>query len=551
MYILGLSFYYHESAATLIKDGIVIAASAEERFSRKKHDSDFPKNAIAFCLQQAGITSQNLDYVVFYEKPFVKFLRHLQNSINFFPHSRTYFVESLKNSLTQKFWVKSKIADSLKISPEKILFVPHHLSHAAAAFYTSPFKSAAFLTIDGVGDNSTITWGAATNTKLIPKSQILFPHSIGLLYSTFTAFLGFEVNDGEFKVMGMAGYGKPRYKHLIKKLYHLDSNATFSLELDYFQFHLSSTSMYSAKFSKLFSHCDRFDLAASLQSCLADIILTIAKYVHSKTGLTNLIYSGGVALNSMVNSQLLQKTGFKQIYIFPAAGDDGGSVGAALYIYHHFLGKPRTKTISHVFWGTSFSNTQIKDFLTSHEISAKYMTDTTLFPYLAQKLSLNQVIGWFYGAAEFGPRALGHRSILANPHNPKMKDLVNSKIKFREEFRPFAPSILERSASDFFYLATPLLTPFMLATLKAKSKAKKIAPAVVHVDDTSRIQIVTPSRYYNLISAFNSLTHIPMLLNTSFNLKGEPIVNSPRDAYNTFRNSGLDILVLGNYVITK
>lgn len=554
MYILGISCFYHESAAALIKDGKIVAASAEERFSRKKHDCGFPQDSIKFCLEQAGIESSDLNYVVFYEKPFKKFERNLMIALNYFPFSYSFFIDSMKNFLTEKLWVKSTIISKLKVNPNKVFFVPHHLSHAAASFYPSPFSESAFLTLDGVGEWTTGCFGYTVGNKLYPKGEIRFPHSVGLLYAAFTAFLGFEVNDGEYKVMGMAAYGKPIHISKVKKLYKQAKDGSIKLNLEYFAFHKSSKAMYSEKFTRLFKNLDSFDIAASLQKCTEEIIFNMLKFINKETGQKNIILGGGVALNSVFNGKVTKKSPFKNIFIFPAAGDDGGAVGAALYLYHHVLGYKKRERLNNVFFGRDYKENDIKLLIDKHSLNMKKMTDKELFEFISTKISDGKVIGWFEGRAEFGPRALGHRSILADPRNPKMKDIVNKKIKFREEFRPFAPVILAEHADKYFYISSNNLSPFMLGAFEAKLLAKKNSPATVHEDGTSRVQVVDknyPGKYRKLLQAFFKKTGIPVILNTSFNVKGEPIVNTPEDAYKTFISSGIDILVLENYVLEK
>lgn len=546
MNILGISCYYHESAAALIRDGRVIAAGTEERFTRKKHDDSFPTHAIAMCLRTGGIRAEDLDHVVFYEKPFVKFSRNILMSMEFAPRSREYFVESMQNAFARNLWIKSKIAE-LGVAPEKILFVPQHLSHAAASFYTSPFRRAAVLTLDGVGEWTTGTVGVAENNKISIQKELRYPDSVGLLYSAFTAYLGFEVNDGEYKVMGMAGYGKPEYLNRVKKLYKQKPDGSIVLNLDYFSFPYSTKRMYTKEFITLFNGCDKFAVAASIQKATEEIILTMARVLYNRTHVQNLVYGGGVALNSVVNGLLAKKTPFKRVFIFPAAGDDGAAVGAALYVYHHVLGHTERYPLADVFLGSSYPAKTMQDFLVQGHIPYKKMRDEKLFPYIADKLVKGSVVGWFEGRSEFGPRALGHRSIFADPKNPNMKHIVNEKIKFREEFRPFAPMVLSRFAKKYFPKSDTLLSPFMLAAWQASEAAKKIAAATVHVDGTSRIQTVD----HPLLRAFYKKTRRPILLNTSFNVKGEPIVETPEDAYRTFVKSGLDMLVLGNFVISK
>lgn len=554
MYILGISCFYHESAVALLKDGEIIAACAEERFSRIKHDSSFPNKAVEFCLAFAQIKPTQLDFVVFYEKPFIKFERNIISSLKYFPQSHSFFSDFIKNFLTEKLWIKSIISDNLGVDNKKILFVPQHLSHAAASYYSSPFESAAFLTLDGVGEWTTGSWGLAKNNKLYPKYELRFPHSVGLLYSTFTAFLGFQVNDGEYKVMGMAGYGKPKYINKIKKIYLQIADGSIKLNLNYFEFYKSSKRMYSDKFLKEFQGVDRFDLAASLQKCTEEIIINMLNVIYKKTKERNLVFGGGVALNSVINGKILEKTKFKNLFIYPAAGDDGASAGAALYVYNHILGHKNRQKLTNIFLGKEYKNKDIEKFLTINKILFKKKSTKQLIEYISRKLAEGKVVGWFEGRAEFSPRALGHRSILADPRHNKMRDLVNKKIKFREEFRPFAPAILEELADEYFDLNDALLTPFMLGAYKAKQITARTAPAIVHVDGTARLQIVRKNfdgNFRKLLEAFYKKTGVPILLNTSFNLKGEPIVNSPEDAYRTYTKSGLDILVMGNYIVER
>lgn len=554
MNILGISCFYHESAAALIRDGEIVAAGELERFSRKKHDASFPQEVIDFCLKEGKINVDDLDYVVFYEKPFRKFERNLIMSLEYFPKSHLLFVDAMKNFLTEKLWIESTIALKLRISPEKILFVPHHVSHASASYFTSSFQNAAFFTLDGVGEWTSGCWGLASQNKLYPKQELRFPHSVGLIYAAFTAFCGFEVNDGEYKLMGMAGYGKPIHIDRIKKLYNQHSDGSIELNLEYFAFQRSPQKMYTNKFQTLFNGLKIADITASIQACTEEIVFTMLSYIHKETKQKQLIFGGGVALNSSLNGKILSSTPFKDVFIFPAAGDDGGAIGAALYVYHHVLNNPKNKSLQNVFLGKEFSNDEIEKVLKKENVRYEKLAKDELINYAADKLVKGKVIGWFEGRAEFGPRALGHRSILADPRNKKMKDIVNKKIKFREEFRPFAPAVLAEHEAKYFDINASALAPFMLATCEAKPPARKNAPATVHVDGTSRIQRVDKEydgRFYQLLTAFYRKTSVPVLLNTSFNVKGEPIVNSPKDALNTFRNSGIDVLVLEDFVIEK
>ncbi|KKS03841.1 hypothetical protein A2W45_01200 [Candidatus Curtissbacteria bacterium RIFCSPHIGHO2_12_41_11] len=590
MYILGISCFYHESAAALLKDGQVIAASAEERFSRKKHDSDFPIRAIDFCLKKASILAADLDYVVFYEKPFWKFVRILLTTLASYPQAYRLFAKAMITWLADKLWVRSIIAEEIDIDRQKILFVPHHISHAASAFYASGFTTSAILTFDGVGEWTTATIGKGDDLNLEITKEIKFPHSLGLLYSVFTAFLGFEVNDGEYKVMGMAPYGQPKYLDKVKKLVRNFADGSFSLNMEYFTYHKSAEYAYGSKFVDLFGEarprdlhfftktsgypsyfgekprnynelCELnqkyADIAASIQAFTEEVILKLAQTVYQETKMENLCIAGGVGLNSVANGLLLRKGPFKRIFVQPAAGDDGGSLGAALYIYHAILGKKRRFIQDNCYFGADFSDGQIEKFLKSQRVKYQKMMEEKLIDFLASEIAHGKVVGFFSDRAEWGPRALGARSILADPRREEMKEIVNTKIKFREPYRPFAPVVLAERASDYFEvegLNHQYLTNFMLGVFPVKKEKRKVIPAITHVDGTGRLQIITQTqnrRYYNLVKRFGEKTGVYVLLNTSFNLKGEPIVNSPADAFNTFSKSGLDILVLERYVILK
>ena len=591
MYILGISCFYHESAVCLIKDGKVVAASAEERFSRVKHDSGFPKLAIEFCLKRAGVKTEDLDYVVFYEKPFWKFERILQSTLATYPFSSLLFAKAMLNWLTDKLWVRSIFAGELNLDPKKILFVPHHVSHAASAFYASGFQKSAILTVDGVGEWTSTTMGVGIGNKIEIKKEIKFPHSIGLLYSAFTAFLGFEVNDGEYKVMGMAPYGKPIYLDKVRKLVKIYKDGSFTLDMSYFTYHKFSTKSYSPKFEKLFGQprqkdlhfftktsgypsyfgekpkdykeiCElnqRFaDIAASIQAFTEELLLNLANKLYEATKMENLCMAGGVGLNSVANGVLLTKGPFKRIFIQPAAGDDGGSMGAAFYAYHAILNKKRVFTQTDCYFGEDFTAEQIEQFLKSEKLKyTKINSEEKLVSLLVDALVKDKAIGFFHGRAEWGPRALGSRSILASPRKEEMKEIVNTKIKFREPYRPFAPVTMAEKAAEYFEVGTTqheYLTNYMLAVFPVKKSKRKIIPAVTHVDGTGRFQIISKkqnARYYNLIKEFGKRTGVYVLMNTSFNLKGEPIVNSPQNALNTFKKSGLDILALENYIIRK
>ena len=591
MHVLGISCFYHDAAAALLSDGILVAAAEEERFTRKKHDSDFPENAINFCLRRAGIDAAQLDYVVFYEKPFIKFERILFTAMQTFPKSTGLFREAMKNWLTDKLWIKGVVKAKLGLADDKILFSEHHLSHAASAFLCSPFDKAAILTVDGVGEWATATLGVGDGTDIRISSEIRFPHSLGLLYSVFTAFLGFEVNEGEYKVMGMAPYGSPRYVDKIYQMIRLGDDGSFWLDMDYFEYHRSPSRAFNAKFEALFGPPRRpeqpfftrtsgypsyyesppfnfdelarqneyyADIAASIQKVTEEVMIKIATHLHRATGLRRLCMAGGVALNSVANSKILRDTPFDEIYIQPAAGDSGGALGAALYAYHSLLRQPRRFVMEHAYWGEEFSEAAIHDFLKTRQIPHEsFDNQDRLVSRSVELLEQGKVAGWFQGRFEWGPRALGNRSILADPRRVEMKDIVNVKIKFREPFRPFAPSVIESASEKYFSLALPqnhYPNRFMLYVVPVNDASQDLLPAITHVDGTARVQTVraeTAPLYYQLIETFGQATGVPVLVNTSFNLRGEPIVTTPDQAFSTFSNSGLDFLVLGNSLITK
>jgi carbamoyltransferase len=593
MYILGISCFYHDAAAALIKDGELIAAAMEERFSRQKHDSGFPKRAIAFCLRQAGIAAPDLDYVVFYEKPLVKFERILLSTLETFPKSADVWRDAMINWLNDKLWVKSIIQKEVGVRHDKILFCDHHMSHAASAFFASPFREAAVLTVDGVGEWTTTTIGRASSywngetgeNRIDLLHEQRFPHSLGLLYSAFTAYLGFRVNNGEYKVMGMAPYGEPRYVDKIEKLFKQDADGSFRLNMDYFSFHHSTQHTYNAKFVELFgaprepesdfftmaTHPERAsereamarnqhyaDIAASIQRVTEDALIKIANHLHRITGLNKLVMAGGVALNTKANYRILSETPFDEIYIQPAAGDDGGALGAALWAYHLVLNKPRGWVMPHAYWGEGYSDAEIRAFLDDKGVRYRDFTDddAPMLDYVAESLTRGRVVGFFQGRFEWGPRALGSRSILADPRSEAMKEIVNTKIKFREPFRPFAPVILRERAPEYFDypgVAEHEAPRYMLMVSPIKPDKQHEIQAVCHMG-TGRLQTIereTNPRYYGVIERFGQITGTPVVLNTSFNLRGEPIVASPKDAWNTFQNSDLDLLVLGSYLVEK
>jgi carbamoyltransferase len=589
--ILGLSFFYHDAAAALLQDGMLLAAAEEERFSRIKHDSEYPAYAIRFCLERAKVQARDLDYVVFYEKPFVKFERILTTALHTAPRSLRLFQRAMKNWLTDRLWIKNLLQRELQIDPARILFSEHHLSHAASGFFCSPFEDAALLTVDGVGEWATASAGVGKANQFKINQEIRFPHSLGLLYSVFTAFLGFEVNEGEYKVMGMAPYGAPRYVDKVEKLVRVDNDGGFSLDMDYFSYHYSTNQAFTSKFVDLFGpprepesyfftrssgypsyfgakpgNFDALtkqnehyaDIAASIQAVTEEILLKMATALHRKTGQRRLCMAGGVALNSVANGRLLRETPFEELYIQPAAGDSGGAVGAALYAYHMLLGQPRRFVMEHAYWGQDFDDGAIHDTLIEQNVRAEHFCDEEkVIDRVVDRLSQGKVGGWFQGRFEWGPRALGHRSILADPRREEMKTLVNTKIKFREPYRPFAPSVTEERAGEFFAMPEPerhYPNRFMLYVVDVKDGVKTKLPAITHVDGSARLQTVrqdTAPLYYRLIDRFGQASDVPVLLNTSFNLRGEPMVASPTDALKTFYNSGLDFLVLGNSIVAK
>lgn len=592
MRILGISCFYHDAAAALLQDGILIAAAEEERFTRRKHDSGFPHRAIDYCLQKARMRKEDLDYVVFYEKPLVKLERILTTTLATYPKSWRVFLEAMKTECHDKLWIKSLLMKNLHIPSKRILFVDHHVSHAASAFFCSPFEKAAILTVDGVGEWTTTSIGSATadwtgrhTSSMSLTHELRFPHSLGLLYAAFTAFLGFEVNEGEYKVMGMAPYGQPRYEDKIHKLIRLAADGSFELNMEYFNYHYSPDGMGNEKFLALFgeprkpesefvtrlTHSDTVrqsseiernqyyaDVAASIQKVTEELLVRMATQAYRQTGLRALCLAGGVAMNSVANGRILRETPFEDFYIQPAPGDSGGAVGAALYAWHVLLGKPRRFVMEHAYWGKSYGEDDIQGFLDRQGVRYNaYDDEESLIRGLVEDLQAGKVIGWFQGRFEWGPRALGNRSILADPRRAAMKEIVNSKIKFREPFRPFAPVVLEQHAADYFHgiPAPDRLYPlrFMLMVLPWKEAAADLVPATNHVG-TGRLQTIRKDwnpRYYRLVETFGRATGVPVLLNTSFNLRGEPIVGSPADAWSTFTKSGIDVLVMENFVVRK
>ncbi len=590
--ILGISAFYHDSAAALIIDGNIIAAAQEERFSRKKHDPRYPFNAVEYVLEESKLNLNQIDYIVFFEKPFLKFERLLETYMAFAPRGFKSFSLSMPIWLREKLFQKKFLFEKLKQHDEnfndieKINFSEHHFSHAASAFYPSPFKDAAILTLDGVGEWATTTVAVGDQNKLEIIKEIYFPHSLGLLYSAFTYYTGFKVNSGEYKLMGLAPYGKPIYKELIiEKLLDLKTDGSFRLNMEYFNFATGLT-MVNEKFSKLFGNPVRdpkkdllkefhMNISASIQAVTEEIVLRLTKSISKDYNLKNLCLAGGVALNCVANGKILKEKVFENIWIQPAAGDAGGSLGAALAYWHHELKMPRDvykDKMNGSYLGPKFDSNLIEEKLKN--LKAKFIKKkpSEIISITAKELSKEKTIGWFQGRMEFGPRALGGRSILADPRSEKMQKKLNLKIKFRESFRPFAPSVLRENVSEWFEL--DIDSPYMLlvADIKKEKKIKMTEkdeslfgieklnikrssiPAVTHVDYSARVQTVhenTNPKYYQLIKEFKKITSCPILINTSFNVRGEPIVCSVEDAFNCFIGTNLDILVIEDFILFK
>jgi carbamoyltransferase len=594
MNILGISCYYHDAAAALLVDGNLVAASEDQRFTRKKHDSSFPEQAINFCLKYAGLTPDDLDYVVFYEKPLVKFERILQTTLSTFPKSWGVFRESMVTWFDEKLWIKSKLQTGIGIPANKILFVEHHLTHAASAMFCAPYEDAAVVTIDGVGEWTTASMGYATadwngqgKNHIDLTDELRFPHSLGLLYSAFTAYLGFRVNNGEYKVMGMAPYGTPKYMDEVYKVVNVDNDGGLTLNMDYFSFHHSTQHTFNQNFVDLFGpprkpeseffsetthprkdHPDwndaiaaqnqkYADLAASIQRVTEEIVLKMVHAAHRKSGSKNLVMAGGVALNSVANGRIMRETPFENVFIQPAAGDAGGAVGAALYAYHVIFGHPRKFTMEHAYWGAEYSTGEMMAAIKNSGFDyEEFDDDDKLLDRTVDTLLNSKVVGWYRGRFEWGPRALGHRSILADPRREEMKEIVNTKIKFREPFRPFAPVVMEDRAHEYF--SSPNLDKqyparYMLMVSGIHEGKCDEIQAVCH-NGTGRLQSVREEwnpAYYNVMKKFAQATGVPVLLNTSYNLRGEPIVNTPQEAINTFTASDIDQLVMGPFLLKK
>ncbi len=586
MKILGISAYYHDSAACLVKDGEIISAVQEERFTRKKHDQSFPTNAINYCLESAGISGGDLDYVAFYDKPFLKFERILETYLSYVPIGINSWLKAIPLWIKKKLWIKELIKDKLDYSG-KIIFPEHHESHAASAFFPSPFQEAAFITMDGVGEWATTSFGIGKNNQIELMADIAFPHSLGLLYSAFTYYTGFKVNSGEYKVMGLAPYGEPKYKKLIyDHLIDVKDDGSFKMHMDYFNY-CAGLTMTNSKFHRLFGGPPRkpesrltqkeMDLARSIQEITEEIVLKIARHVKKESGMKYLCLAGGVALNCVANGKLLREGLFDDIWIQPAAGDAGGAVGAALFTWYQHLGNNRktdnrTDFMSGAYLGPEFDNRRIESFLKQNGHPYQQLNTDSLPEIIADLLAYEKIIGWFQGRMEFGPRALGARSIIGDARSPRIQKTMNLKIKYRESFRPFAPSILAEHISDYFEIDRE--SPYMLLVANLK-KEKQIemtekqknyfgleklnvvrseVPAITHVDYSARIQSVSAQTnpiYHKMISKFNEKYGCPVVVNTSFNVRGEPIVCTPEDAFLCFMRTEMDYLILGKYLLDK
>ncbi len=560
-YVLGLSCFYHDSAAALLKDGEIVAAVQEERLSRKRHDSGFPTLGVAYVLKEAGIGTADLSAVGFYDKPLLKFERMLSTYVATFPRSFSSFRKAIPVWLHEKLWVPAVIRKALRPYKGPILFAEHHMSHAASAFLVSPFEEAAILTVDGVGEWATASFARGRGNDIEILKEIRFPHSLGLLYSAFTYYLGFKVNSAEYKVMGLAPYGRPvHFDRVMRDMVHLNEDGSFKLNMDYFSYD-HGLRMTNRKFDEFFGGPPRepesrmtereFDIAATVQKVCEEVVLRMVRHIHQETGLTNLCMAGGVALNCVANGRIIRETPIKSLFVQPAAGDAGGAVGVAHYLYNTIERQPRGKAWAHAYLGPDFSDDEIQKYLEATGAVYRALPRQELLETTARVLADGNVVGWHQGRMEFGPRALGGRSILADPRHPEMRNILNQKIKFREGFRPFAPSVLAEKASEWFEIDCE--SPYMLLVAQVR-EGKRTIPSVTHVDNSARLQTVTREQnalYYDLIREFDKLTGVPLLVNTSFNVRGEPIVTTPHDAYLCFMRTNMDYLVAGSYLLDK
>ncbi len=586
MNILGISAFYHDSAACLVRDGKIASAAQEERFTRKKHDFSYPQHAIQYCLKDSGLKGKDLDFVAFYEKPFIKFERILETYLAYAPLGIRSFIKAMPLWIKQKLWMKEFIKDELDFKG-KIIFPQHHESHAASAFFPSPFQEAAFLTLDGVGEWTTASYGVGKDNNIQLLAEIHFPHSLGLLYSAFTYYTGFKVNSGEYKVMGLAPYGEPKYKDLIlSELMDLKEDGSFKMNMEYFNY-CAGLTMTNKKFEKLFEGPPRkpesrltqrdMDLARSVQEVTEEVMLRMARHIHRETGHQNLCLAGGVALNCVGNGKILREAPFENIWIQPAAGDAGGALGAALFVWYEYLKNSRSRDGKKDFQqgsylGPEFKNAYLAQYLEKNQIPFTLLNDEEIPEKIADLIADQKVIGWFQGRMEFGPRALGNRSILGDARSPHMQETMNLKIKFRESFRPFAPSVIKEHVSDYFEIYRE--SPYMLLVAPVKKEicqemsdeqrklfgldklhlVRSSIPAVTHVDYSARLQTVSKNDnplFYRMIATFNDKYGCPLIINTSFNVRGEPIVCTPEDAYVCFRRTNMDYLIMGNFLIEK
>ena len=573
MKILGISAHYHDSAAALVVDGLPVAAVQEERLSRRKNDAAFPIAAAEYCLEEAGLEPGQLDAVVFYERPMLKFDRVLTTLLRSFPRSWKAFPHAMKNMLGEKAWVRGIISSRLGVASNKILFTEHHQSHAAAAFLTAPTREAALLTADGVGEWATLTAGRGSRgpagTRIALEREIRFPHSLGMLYSTFTAWLGFAVNEGEYKVMGLAAYGRPTLADEVRRLVPRTADGAFRLELDYFDFQGSTKRSFSDRFVALFGPARRAhepidltsergrhyaDVAASVQLVLEDILVDIARDLHQRTGLPDLCFGGGVALNGVANTRILRETGFERLFVPTAPGDAGCALGAALFADRVHFGNPDRDLPDHGFWGPAVDEAALARI--AGEDGLPVTQGGNVIEEVAAALADDSIVAWMDGRCEFGPRALGHRSLLAAPHDAAMRDRLNRDIKYREEFRPFAPVVPEEEADKYFELPPggARLARFMSGVFPVRPEWRARLAAITHVDGTARLQTLSRDfapRLYDLVQAYGRRSGIPVLLNTSLNIAGEPIVCSAAEGYSTFRRCGIDLLVAGETRVGK
>jgi len=559
MNILGLSCYYHDAAACLVKDGVVVAAVQEERLNRVKNSSDFPIKSINYCVQAGGISFNEIDYVAFYEKPFLKFSRVIFDHIKSFPFSYLNFLQNIP------LWLQDRLVVPLVLKREfgytgKTIFVKHHLAHASSSFLVSPFDEAAIITVDGVGEYATTSYGYGKDNAINILKEIHYPDSLGLLYSALTAFLGFKVNSGEGTTMALAGFGKPVYLDKFYEIIKVNDDGSFRMNVKYFGF-IKGRAMFSRKFVELFGpprkpgteYDQKYkDIAASLQLFVEETLIKIANHAHQETGSKNLCLAGGVFLNCVANQKIFDNTPFEQVFIQPGAGDAGTCIGAAMNLYNCILNNPRKYVMEHAYLGPEFSNEQIRRIVLNKNLKFTEYSDDELIQKTALLIHENKTIGWLQGRLEFGPRALGNRSILANATNPEMSNILNTRIKHREWFRPFAPIVPEEYANEYFNLTN--MSPFMLLAPKVKEHAESLLPAITHIDDTARVQTVSMKHnpiLHKLLLEYKKISGIPVIVNTSFNLQGEPIVCSPEEAINDFLKSEMDYLVMGNYVVGK